>query len=79
LFLRFAQPADLEWLMPVFWIGFNIAMFPASLITKRLGGYAVMGAAALIGALAILAHMSRKDWDCWWWRNSSPAPPGAPS
>ncbi|MDB5567300.1 MAG: transporter, partial [Tardiphaga sp.] len=28
-FLRFAKPADLEWLMPVFWIGFNIAMFPA--------------------------------------------------
>jgi len=55
LFLRFAKPADLEWLMPVFWIGFNIAMFPASAVTKRLGGYAVMGAAGLIGALAILA------------------------
>ena len=22
-FLRFAKPADLQWLMPVFWIGFN--------------------------------------------------------
>ena len=55
LFLRFAKPADLEWLIPVFWIGFNIAMFPATLITKRWGGYAVMGAAALLGALAILA------------------------
>jgi len=55
LFLRFAKPAELEWLMPVFWIGFNVAMFPASVITKRLGGYAVMGAAGLIGALAILA------------------------
>ena len=54
LFLRFAKPADLEWLMPVFWIGFNIAMFPATLITKRWGGYAVMGAAAFLGALAIL-------------------------
>jgi MFS family permease len=55
LFLRFAKPADLEWLLPVFWIGFNIAMFPATLITKRWGGYAVMGAAALLGAFAILA------------------------
>jgi MFS family permease len=55
LFLRFARPSDLQWLMPVFWIGFNIAMFPAGIIVKRLGGYAVMGAAALVGALAILA------------------------
>src|SRR5665647_92614 len=55
LFLRFAKPAELEWLMPVFWIGFNISMFPASVVTKRVGGYAVMGTAGLIGALAILA------------------------
>ncbi len=46
--------------MPVFWIGFNIAMFPASLLTKRYGGYAVMGAAALLGALAIVAtHLAQ--------------------
>jgi len=55
LFLRFAKPDELEWLMPVFWIGFNISMFPASVVTKRLGGYAVMGAAALVGAAAIIA------------------------
>jgi hypothetical protein len=55
LFLRFAQSGDLRWLMPVFWIGFNISMFPAGLIVKRVGGYTVMGASALIGALAILA------------------------
>ncbi len=55
LYLRFATPADLQWLMPVFWIGFNIAMFPAGLVTKRVGGYWVMGIAALAGALAILA------------------------
>src|SRR5258708_4781460 len=50
-FLRFAKPADLQWLMPVFWIGFNIAMFPASVVTKRRGGVVVMGAAGLHGAL----------------------------
>jgi hypothetical protein len=53
-YLRFAKPVDLQWLMPVFWIGFNIAMFPASVVTKRRGGLIVMGAAGLFGALAIL-------------------------
>jgi hypothetical protein len=60
LYLRFAEKSDLQWLMPVFWIGFNVAMFPASVITKRYGGYVVMGAAGLIGALAILgAHAAQ--------------------
>jgi hypothetical protein len=40
--------------MPVFWIGFNIAMFPASVVVKHRGGLIVMGAAGLLGALAIL-------------------------
>jgi MFS family permease len=53
-YLRFAKPADLEWLMPVFWIGFNIAMFPASVVVKRRGGVIVMGIAGLLGALAVL-------------------------
>ena len=52
-FLRFAKPSDLEWLMPIFWIGFNIAMFPASAIVKRRGGLIVMGTAAVSGALAV--------------------------
>lgn len=55
LFLRFAKQPDLEWLMPVYWIGFNIAMFPASFITRRLGGLLMMGCAGLLGAVAILA------------------------
>jgi hypothetical protein len=60
LYLRFAPKSDLQWLMPVFWIGFNVAMFPASIITKKYGGYAMMGAAGLIGALAILgAHAAQ--------------------
>ncbi|WP_025034967.1 MFS transporter [Bradyrhizobium sp. DOA9] len=54
-YLRFAAPADLQWLMPVFWIGFNIAMFPASLVVKHRGGLIVMGAAGLFGAVAIAA------------------------
>jgi hypothetical protein len=53
-FLRFAKPADLEWLMPVFWIGFNIAMFLASIVVKHRGGLIVMGAAGLLGAVAVV-------------------------
>lgn len=54
-YLRFAKPDELQWLMPVFWIGFNIAMFPASLVVKHRGGLIVMGAAGLFGAAAIAA------------------------
>jgi MFS family permease len=53
-FLRFVKPDDLQWLLPVFWIGFNIAMFPASTVAKRRGGLIVMGVAGLMGALAVL-------------------------
>ena len=53
-FLRFAKPEDLQWLMPVFWIGFNIAMFPASVVVKHRGGLILMGAAGLLGALAVV-------------------------
>jgi len=60
LFLRFTKADHLQWLMPVFWIGFNISMFPAGLITNRLGGYRVMGGAALIGALGIVVtHLAQ--------------------
>ena len=54
IYLRFAKPDDLQWLMPVFWVGFNIAMFPASAIVKHRGGLLVMGAGGLFGAVAIL-------------------------
>ena len=53
-FLRFAKPDQLQWLLPVFWIGFNVAMFPASIVVKHRGGLLVMGAAGLLGALAVL-------------------------
>ncbi|WP_342710473.1 MFS transporter [Bradyrhizobium sp. B124] len=54
-YLRFAKSDDLQWLMPVFWIGFNIAMFPASIVVKHRGGLIVMGAAGLLGAFAVIA------------------------
>jgi hypothetical protein len=52
LYLRQAAAADLPWLMPLFWLGFNLALMPASLATKRWGGLPVM---AVGGALAALA------------------------
>jgi hypothetical protein len=51
-FLRFAKPADLDLLLPIFWIGFNVAMFPASALTRRWGGLMVMGAAGVVGGVA---------------------------
>jgi hypothetical protein len=53
-FLRFAQPAQLEWLMPVFWIGFNIAMFPAGALGRRIGAYPLMAVSALLGGAALV-------------------------
>lgn len=52
LFRKFTS--SIGTLLPVFWVGFSIGMFPASRITKRWGGLPVMGAAGLLGALAIV-------------------------
>ncbi|MGE0424531.1 MAG: MFS transporter [Reyranellaceae bacterium] len=52
-YLRFAKPGDLDMLMPVFWIGFNIAMFPAAALTRRHGALHVMALAAVCGVVGI--------------------------
>jgi MFS family permease len=52
-FLHFAKRDELPWLMSVFWIGFSIAMFPSSVVANRRGGLIVMGAAGLVGAVAV--------------------------
>ena len=54
-YLRYAAPAELPWLMPVFWIGFNLLMFPATQLVKRVGAIPLMAAAAAAGAVASLA------------------------
>ena len=54
-YLRFASPADLAWLLPVFWIGFQGGMLPASRFVKRLGTLPVMAVSAACGGLATLA------------------------
>ncbi len=54
-YLRYAKAADLPYLMPVFWVGFNVLMFPAAGLVKRFGALALMAASALAGAAATLA------------------------
>ncbi len=54
LFRKFTDSTEqIAWLTPIFWIGFNIAMFPATLLVKRWGSFGVMGVFGLIGAAAI--------------------------
>ncbi len=52
LYLRFAQPPQLDHLMPVFWVGFNLLIFPACRANQRFGGLAVMTGGAVVGAMA---------------------------
>jgi hypothetical protein len=52
-YLRFAPKEALDYLLPVFWIGFNIAMFPAAAVARRYGAVRVIATAALVGASAL--------------------------
>lgn len=54
LYLRVASAPELPYLMPVFWVGFNLAMFPSAALVNRLGAVPALAAAAAAGALAIL-------------------------
>ena len=53
-YLRFAKPADLEHLMPVFWIGFNVCVLPLTFALRRFGDFRVLAAGAAVGAAAAL-------------------------
>ena len=53
-YLRFAQKAQLEYLMPVFWVGFNLCVLPLTLVIRRLGDFTVLVAGAAAGAAAAL-------------------------
>jgi MFS family permease len=55
LFQRFIDESDVAWIMPIFWIGYALALFPVGLAAGRYGGLPVMGAAGLLGAAAVLA------------------------
>lgn len=53
-YLRHATPADLGRLMPVFWVGFNLAMLPLTLLIRRHGDFRVIALGATAGAIAVL-------------------------
>jgi MFS family permease len=53
-YLQFAAQAQLPYLMPVFWIGFNLLMFPGAALVKRFGAGETMALAAALGAVAVL-------------------------
>jgi len=52
LYLRLADAQRLQWLAPLFWVGFNLALLPASWAARHFGGWRVMAAAGLAGAVA---------------------------
>ena len=62
-YLRLASPDRLPYLMPVFWIGFNLVMFPGAALARRYGTLPVIAAAALVGAAATLASLLANDLD----------------
>ena len=55
MFLKFAEAAELEHLMPIFWIGFNLLMLPGTMLTSRYGGLKVMAAGGVVAAIAAFA------------------------
>lgn len=52
-YLRFAPQASLMTLLPVFWVGFSLAVLPAALLPRRFGGLRTMALAGLVGAVAL--------------------------
>jgi hypothetical protein len=61
LYLRHAPASDIPYLMPVFWIGFNVLMLPASIAVKRHGGLMVAAVGALVAAVASFAAFHAGD------------------
>jgi predicted MFS family arabinose efflux permease len=53
-YLRFAQPGDLEYLLPLFWVGFNVCSFPAAALAARAGSLPIMAWAGAVGAAGTL-------------------------
>ncbi|MBH9576428.1 hypothetical protein [Inhella proteolytica] len=50
LYLRHAPSTMLPLLLPVFWVGFNLALMPASLAVKRFGALPVLAGSMLVAA-----------------------------
>ena len=49
-YLRFSTRGELEYLLPLFWIGFNVAMFPGATLARHFGTLPMIAAGAMLGA-----------------------------
>jgi MFS family permease len=57
-YLRFAPAESLPTLMPLFWVGFNLAAFPATWLVKRFSPPRVVATCGFLGAAALVACAS---------------------
>jgi hypothetical protein len=53
-FRRFVPAEALVWWLPVFWAGFNLALWPAMKLAPRLGELRFVAAAALVAVVAVV-------------------------
>jgi predicted MFS family arabinose efflux permease len=60
-YLRYASPQDLDKLLPIFWVGFNLLSLPASALVPRWGGPRVMAGAAVLGAAGTMLAANAPD------------------
>ena len=52
-YMRFAGQGELENLLPLFWVGFNLMVLPACGLARRAGALTVMAGAGIAGAGAL--------------------------
>ena len=57
-YLRFARPADLEWLMPLYWIGFSLMQLPTGWLLPRIGALNLIALSAIAGSVGLAAVAS---------------------
>ena len=58
---NFGRPNDVSDLASLFWIAFSLVLLPASVMTKRFGGVAVMAVGAFVGAGSAWATTQATD------------------
>ena len=53
-FLAYIGAAELVWVLPLFWVGFKLLVFPGAAAARRFGPVETLVVAALVGGLATL-------------------------
>src|SRR5262249_24167306 len=53
-YMRFARSDQLEYLLPVFWLGYYFVVFPGAALARRFGTLPVMAVAGIAGAIGAL-------------------------